>query len=290
MRTWCRDLEIAQPEFAACLTVEDAERFGANFDFPVVIKPPSSQSSRGVRRVDHLAQLECAFTNAQQFSADGSVLVEDFVDGTELTAEGIATAGGHVTLAISTKAHLDENPMVARRLVYTDSHPEIPFDELRAQNDRLIEGMGLSFGLTHTEYKYSDGRFVLIETAARGGGTKISSHIVPYMSDVPTNAMLIGMALGNSFDRPRAECRDRVAVLEFLTFSSGLVEAIDGIEEARSLPGVVDLGLTFGVGDVLAPPNDDRSRHLHVIVMASSMTEVTALVTEVRRTVVVRYG
>jgi carbamoyl-phosphate synthase large subunit len=290
MRSWCRELGIVQPRFAKCRTIDEAERIHAEFESAVVVKPPASQSSRGVRRVDDRRQLGAAFANAQQFSSDGSILIETFIDGIELTAEGIATADGHTTLAISTKAHLDANPMVARRLVYTDSHPDIDFDELRSQNDRLIEGLELAFGLTHTEYKYCDGQFFLIETAARGGGTKISSDIVPFVSRVATNTLLIAMALGESFPQPQPSRRGDVAILEFLTFPSGEVAAINGLDEARSLPGVIDLGLTFGVGDILDPPSDDRSRHMHVIATGSSLAEATSLVAEVERTVVVRHG
>jgi biotin carboxylase len=289
MRTWCRDLGVTQPDFASCGCVHEAQRRAAAVGFPLVMKPPASQSSRGVRRVEDLSEVEAAFGFAQQFSNDGSVLIENFIDGTELTAEGVSTARGHVTLAISTKDHLAHNPMVARRLVYSSDHADIPFEELRTQNDHLIDGMDLAFGLTHTEYKYSDGKFVLVETAARGGGTKISSHIVPYMSGVATNSMLIGMSLGQVIDPPHVSNTNRAAILEFLTFPVGRVAAIEGVDEARSLTGVIDVGLTFAVGDTLMPPADDRSRHLHIIATGSTEAEAAALVAEVERIIVVRY-
>ncbi len=288
MRTWCRSIDVAQPGFASCSSAEDAERSATSLGMPLVVKPPASQSSRGVRRVDERSEVAEAFASAQQFSNDGSVLLENYVEGTELTAEGIATGSGHVTLALSTKAHLQHNPMVARRLVYSRDHCDIPFDELRARNDRLIEGMGLKFGLTHTEYKYSNGTFVLIETAARGGGTKISSHIVPLMSGVATNEMLIAMSLGQVVGRPEPSEIGRAAILEFFTFPAGRVCAIEGLAEARALEGVLDLGLTFAVGDALAPPADDRSRHMHVIAAGSSTAEAAAVVSEVERLITVR--
>ena len=59
---------------------------------------------------------------------------------------------------------------------------------VRRYNKEMVCKMGLPFGLTHAEYKYMNGEFYLIEIGARGGGTKISSDIVPYMSGVDSNA------------------------------------------------------------------------------------------------------
>ncbi|MEZ5336075.1 MAG: hypothetical protein R2741_13015 [Methanolobus sp.] len=53
-----------------------------------------------------------------------------------------------------------------------ESDPEI--------NKKLVEGFGLKFGFTHSEYIVEDetGEIYLVEIAARGGGNYISSDIM----------------------------------------------------------------------------------------------------------------
>ena len=50
--------------------------------------------------------------------------------------------------------------------------------------------------ITHSEYKFEDGDYYLIEMAARGGGSRIASDIVPFMSGVDNYQLLINAALG----------------------------------------------------------------------------------------------
>ena len=64
--------------------------------------------------------------------------------------------------------------------------------------------------------------FILIEMAARGGGTRISSDIVPYVSGVDNYRYLIEASVGvqNQVEETeldvKEECKKRCAVLSFL--------------------------------------------------------------------------
>lgn len=52
-----------------------------------MVKPVDSSASRGVQRVDSLAQLKDAFDLALSYSRKGQVLIEDFIDGREFSVE-----------------------------------------------------------------------------------------------------------------------------------------------------------------------------------------------------------
>jgi len=290
MRACCRDHDFPHPRFKVCRNLSELQDFFDRGEGSVVIKPTNNQGSRGVVRVDARGDLAPAWEATLAFCCDGQVLAEDYVGGIELTVEGVKLPDRHLTLAVSVKGHYAHNPMVARRLLYAPRHPEFDHDELAFQHDRFIEVMGLSFGITHTEYKYFDGRFYLVETAARGGGTRISSDILPLFSGIDANALLLRMALGEDPGSVEPQVGSRHVVLEFFNFEPGLVAAIEGLEIANRMPGVHELGLTFAVGDILQPPRDDRSRHMHLIAFAESRDALEALVDRVHQTITVRYG
>jgi carbamoyl-phosphate synthase large subunit len=148
----------------------------------VVVKPIANQSSRGVIKVDVCDRevINEAYQYAKVHTPDGRVIVEEYIGGIELTVDGVKLNDGiHYCLATSFKEHYEHNTMIARALWFANSHPNIDYAQLYEQHNRLIEYMELPFGLTHAEYKYYNGKFYLIEVAARGGGTNISSHIVP---------------------------------------------------------------------------------------------------------------
>jgi len=274
MRDFCRTHGYATPDYRLCHAVDECREFYASTNGNVVIKPPDNQSSRGVTRVTQVSGLPEAWEAAREQTRGDTVLVESFVDGTEVAVDGLKLPGRHMSLAACYKTHTAHNPMIANRLIYDTSYADIDWVKLKRQNDRLVEEMALPFGLTHAEYLCADGDFYLVEVAARGGGTKISSHIVPIVSGVESNSLLIAMSFGEIVDAPVPLETGQCVMLSFFELRHGLVKAVAGLDEIRELPGVVDAGLTFDPGDVLRPAADDRSRHGHLIVTGQNREEL----------------
>ena len=132
------------------------------------------------------------FNETLTFSRNSkAVLVEKYIEGTEFTVDGIMTESGHITLAISEKEHYQHNNNIAKSLFFTQNNSKFDYDLLRKTNDELLNATGLPFGLTHVEYKYQDGKYYLIEMAARGGGNLISAIIAPFMADIDNYDYLI---------------------------------------------------------------------------------------------------
>jgi biotin carboxylase len=289
MRKICRDIGHPTPEFAVCQTEKELCRFRDDIQAPIVVKPTDSQSSRGVCRIGIGESISKAFANAIQYSSDNCVLAERFIPGPEFTVEGIAVNHQHQTLATSVKHHFGHNPMVADQLLYGSSETAFNLGKLHLQHDRLVEAMGLPFGLTHAEYKLCNGEFYLIEVAARGGGTRVSSHIVPFISGVDTNRLLIEMALGLHVEPVICQSENRAAVLRFFEFPSGTVSRISGIDRAMETAGVMDILLNFKVGSHLAPSVDDRSRHMHIIATGTDAETVQDIAQRAYEQIVISY-
>ena len=243
----------------------------------LVVKPVDSQSSRGVRSVESVEAADFAFTDAMMNSHSKQVIVEEFIKGTEFTVEGLKTPQQHHCLAVSIKNHYDHSPMVANRLMYPSDADDYAFDDLLEQHNELIHSLSLPFGLTHAEYLLRDGKYYLVEVAARGGGTKISSHIAPLVSGVSTYDYLIKMSLGEHVEEIRPVKRHKAAVLEFFELNAGIVRTLSGVEKATRIHGILDVHLNFKVGDRLESSRDDRSRHMHIISSGDTAKEAESV-------------
>lgn len=290
MREFLREHRLPTPDFQICRSPEAAAAFASRLGYPVVLKPPANQSSRGVFKIGDEVDLRRRYPETLRCAPSGEVLVEKFLVGTELTVEGIKTHGRHHTLAISRKEHYAHNPMVASALYYAPESAEMDYEALRTQHDHMVEAMGLPFGITHAEYIFSAGRFFLVEVAARGGGTKISSDIVPAIAGVPTNELLIRMSLGERIDSlPRTGQGRPYAALGFLNFAPGVVKSVSGVETCRTLSGLLDIAMNFKSGHTIAPPADDRARHGYFIVVADSEPELQSLCRQIHAGVQVQY-
>lgn len=281
MREYLEQKGFPYPEYKICSHVVEAIQFYLELNSKSIIKPLDSQSSRGIYEICSVKDLETYFEETKKSSKDQkSVLIERYIEGTEFTADGIVLNGIHRTLAISEKSHYDFNQNVADALYFSYKNDRFDYDALRKQNDAIIQSTGLPFGLTHAEYKFENGTFYLIEMAARGGGTKISSDIVPYMTGIDNYALWIQSVLdGNKqMELPtiKDEMKNRYMVLQFLDYpvEEKRIKAINGVKEINELPQIHDFALNINVGDLLKRATDDSNRIGYYIASGESMQDL----------------
>jgi carbamoyl-phosphate synthase large subunit len=256
------------PAFARIHNTRELEAFLHTTGSDIMVKPADAQSSRGITRLavqSSPADIAAAFDNAQSQTTQYFVVAEQFIQGTEITVEGIKTPKGHHTLAISAKKHFRTG--IASELRYPAPLGADLQRQLTEFHNNLIERSGLDYGITHAEYIVAAPQFYLVEMACRGGGTLIPSDIVPYVSGVDVYESMYQLQMGNEPEmNPKAEPAH--AILYFFEFPAGRVERIEGLEKAASLPGVHRLELEFAEGDILKPAGDDRGRQGFAIVTA----------------------
>lgn len=289
MREFLQAHDLVCPKFKVCRTVDEAKGFLEDVGC-MIIKPIDSQSSRGVSLIQNESELVEKFEIARSFSnSDKVVLAEEYISGAEFTIDGIKFSDRHYTTAISHKEEFYKgNANVSKVQYFSHYHPDYDYDLLREQHNRLVELMGLKFGLTHAEYRYHNGKFYLIEIGARGGGSNLSGTIVPYMSGIDHYDILIRMAMGEKIlaeemNLPSYDSQKH-AVLEFLDFGEGKIRKIEGEDAVKEIPGVVEFKLEVKEGDILTTPEFGRVRPGYVIATAHSKDEIERLRAVIKET------
>ena len=282
MRRALQGAGIPLPRHTTAGSLDEARSAAAKLGYPLVIKPLASQSSIGVFRIDDERQLVARF-DACRAESGGEILVEEYIDGPEITVEGMAIAGRHHILAISEKAHYPELPCVAFRLAYP-AHLNGEMDRtLSAIADRAIEARGLIDGLTHAEYRLRDGTPYLLEVAARGCGHGVVSTIVAHASGVDVYGVLLRRLMGEDVDLP--PLRRRAGLLEFFRLRPGRVRAVRGLEEARRRGLAHCIHLPLAPGDTISPPTNDTDRGGYFIVLDETRQAVETKADEIRQLV-----
>lgn len=284
MRSITSAAGVSNPCFRLAESVQAACKAAAHVGFPAVIKPLDNQSSRGVHIVYSPQEIEAAYSDAARSTHADAVLVEGFLDGVEVTVESFSLDGEVVVLGISDKDHFPHRPEVASRLTYPADFPPAILEKICEVNQRVIKALGMKTGVTHAEYMVVSSDVYLVEIAARGGGSRVYSDIVPYLAGAPIPQAYLQFIAGESISvRPDGE--QRAANLAFFPFPSGRVRRICGVEEARALYGVHEILLEFGIGDQLTAPQDDRSRPGLIVVFGKARAEVLEITERAFRTV-----
>jgi carbamoyl-phosphate synthase large subunit len=280
--------KVPMPDFEEVSTPSEALEFARLNGYPVVLKPKRAQSSMGVFKVDDAKALCEAFAETVVHSQDGKILLERFIDGPEITVEGLCLDRRFHVLAVSEKEHYSFNPCVARRLSYPPRYSEARMRNIMETATTVVQSLGLQDGITHAEYRLDGDLPYLVEVAARGGGNRIASCIVPHVSGVDMYEKLIRRLLGESVIMPASQ--HKAAVLDFLDFAPGHVAAMRGLDEVRRENLAVEIQLAFKAGDSILQPSDDRRRLGYAIVLGETRDEVDARCARIKELIQVEYA
>jgi carbamoyl-phosphate synthase large subunit len=277
------------PEYHFLGSVEEALEFcrGLRSAGEFIVKPINSQGSKGVRKLSD-SGFESAVRAAFIESKGRGLLIERFLHGFEFSVEAYKEGGTLHPLAITKKYHYNSNDCIDERNTWlADISPELE-SSLFEVNRRIIEALGLPFGITHAEYKVSDGKPYLMEIAARGGGGSISSKIVPFLTGFePARALLLKI-----FDQPHevrpGDYKNKFAVLKFFDLKPGRVEKLH--VNAAALDGLLEYNLDLKPGDVIRPISDSRDRPGYFVAYGTDRARVLAKEKEAEAAVVVEYA
>ena len=269
MRTCFERAGLPCPRFAVVAGLDDAMAAMPAIGLPLVVKPVDSSGSRGVRRVDTVEELGAAVDLALANSRQGRAIIESFLDGTECTVETFTVEGRTVVLGMSDKVHLPFPHCVSISLTYPPIFDAPTCRSIADAAARAIGATGLQNGPGHVEVILTASGPVVVEVAARGGGYRIFSDILPAISGVDPVDAVIDLAMGRVPDV--TPTRARAAVLRFFNpRMTGTVQRIDGVEDARRLVDVYDVVVEVEVGQKVGGITRDGERPGYIISVADT--------------------
>jgi biotin carboxylase len=215
---------------------------------PAVIKPRYGSGSIGVRRVHGAGDVPRVAAWARDFGLH-TFLMEEYLEGPEISVEAFSYAGRHVVLAHTAKETLDSLVEIG----HVQPAGLAP-DAATAVDDlvvRMLDAVGLQDGPSHTEVKLTPRGPRLVESHNRRGGDRIADlvHEV-YGIDIDALAYRWYAGLTEPVVPGVPRCG---AAIRFLTAEPGVVEAVDGAEAVRADPDVVDLHIGVAPGDTVQP-------------------------------------
>jgi hypothetical protein len=113
---------------------------------------------------------------------------------------------------------------------------------------------------------------------------------MPALTGIDVSAWLIRRALGVRDGGSVVPRRGSHGALHFLMFPSGVVSAVQGVDEARSVPGVIDVCVEPAPGDMIGQVRDGRSRPGHLLVSGPTREDVRRIIGRVRDLVRIDYA
>ncbi len=275
MRLRMKEKNVPIPDFYILENFEDFENLVKNLPDtlkPVfVLKPADNAASRGVKLVsaDDLdiskdaESLKDLWDFTSQYSRGGRVLAEEYMEGPEVSVESVTVNGITHIITITDKKVTHVPYFVETGHTEPSRLSNEAQDDIRNVALAAIEAVGITDGPSHTEIKVTPSGAKLVEIAARLGGDFITSRLVPLSSGVNLNDCELDAVLGDEPSWKRTITRG--SAIRFIPATEGLIGSIEGVEEAKSMPGVEEVVLYKKEGDIVPPLHSSSDRVGHVI-------------------------
>jgi biotin carboxylase len=268
------------PTAVRAASEKELGRAAEQLGYPVIVKPTDGVGSKGVTRVDAPGGLAVAWARGQAISRTGALVCEEFVEGPEVSVEGL-TRGGRTHLVAITDKITSEAPFFVEtgHTMVSRLPPDAQRSVLEVAHQG-IEALGIDDSGTHTEIRLGPDGPRLMEIGARLGGDRITSDLVPLATGVDIFAGAVKVALGEDPDvRPR---RQTGAAIRYFLPAPGTVVSIEGDEASKRVEGVVDWVLDVGMGGTVPPLENSLSRVGHVVTRADTPEEAAARAEQAR--------
>lgn len=283
MRRTLKAAGVNVPEFEAAWTIDEARAAATAIGFPLVIKPVDNMGARGVMRVDNVTGIEAAFRHAKASSTSGEVILERFIEGPELSIDALVWNGTILCTGVADRIIARPPYFIELGHTLPSALPDADQAAAVAELQKAIRALGITFGAAKGDVKVSSQGAVIGECAARLSGGWMSSHTFPLSSGWSMIRGAIEIAIGQKPEIP--PFLSRVAMERAVIAAPGRIARIDGVAQARRIPGVVDVILKSRVGDAVEAPTSNMDKQAHVIAVADSAAECEAVIRRALETV-----
>ena len=242
--------------------------------YPCITKPTDNSGSRGVMLVNNRQELEQALAYSAENGRSGSVIVEEYMVGPEVSVEVICWQGVPHVLQITDKLTTGAPHFVEMGHSQPSRLPEQDQQKIRDLACRAVKAVGIENGPAHVEIMLTKEGPKMVELGARMGGDCITTHLVPLSTGVDMIKATIDICLGQEPDiSPKFE---KGSAIRFFDAPHGVITAIEGVEEAAAIAGVQTLSFTKAVGETVGDIGSSTDRAGFVV--AQSETPERAVV------------
>jgi biotin carboxylase len=232
MRRVLAERRVPSARFGLAATAQEAADHASRIGYPVVVKPRSLAGSVAVRRCDTPQELAAAYEAAAgarllPLSGAGGVLVEEYLDGPEVSVECAVTWDGTVHVVAVTRKHLGPEPQFEEVGHSVDGRDPLLADpELCGVVTAAANAIGFTSGVLHAELRLAPAGWSVIELNGRQGGDLIG-HLIRLATGINLPRVAVQLATGVAPDLS-ATHRTSAAVAFHYPGVSGAIEDLHG--------------------------------------------------------------
>ena len=202
----------------------------AGLTFPLVVKPVDAYSSRGVRKCHNIEEVKIFLENAIQISRSKNAVVEEFVEGSELTVEAFVSEGKAIVLCIGSKNKLKDGKFVGCGSLYPASISKGLEAEIKETTQKIADAFHLKNSPINMQMIADGDHAYALEFCARTGGF-VKYEITRQMSGFDPIKAIVDLHEGVIPTINNLKPKHKYLMTCYLYCSSGTLDRYSGFEE-----------------------------------------------------------
>jgi biotin carboxylase len=282
MKKRFQETGIPIPWFQEIVSVAQLKEVSCKKGIPIIVKPVDSRGARGVLRLTEKLDLDWAFDHARSFSSSGRVMIEEYLDGPQISTESVMIDGVGYTPGFSDRNY-EYLERFAPYIIENGGHqPSSLSKHEQKQITECAEMAGLALGI-HTGVAKGDMVMTsegpkVIEMAARLSGGYFSTDQIPLATGVDLVGGAIKLALGETVEPCElVPVRQEGVAIRYFFPDPGRVVAVENMEKALKIQDVNKLEVFVSEGDMIEPVTNHTKRAGFVITQGKSRQEAIEL-------------
>lgn len=211
----------------------EVQNINQNIDlqFPLVMKPANSNSSKGVIKVENKLELIEKFEVVKNQSRTNEVIIEEFIEGTEISIDAFVVNGAVSILLVTETLKMDlEEGFIINGSYY---NKERFSKDIIGKIEEEIKKIAMAFCLVNSpllvQAIIKGNNIYIIECSARmGGGSK--HDIIHKLIGINIMEEFVKLSLGKTFQIKKNGIAN-VGLVEYKYCKPGTIKKIIGLEE-----------------------------------------------------------
>jgi biotin carboxylase len=286
MKNCFKENRLKIPWYTEIKSLKELKNIILEYGYPLVIKPVDSRGARGVLLLEDKIDLDWAFKTSLSYSPSSRIMVEEFLDGPQVSTESLVIDGVVSTIGFSDRNY--ERLKEYSPHIIEDGGDLPSFLSLDEQNkiksavELTANALGIRNGIIKGDMVLSNNEAYIIEVATRLSGGYFCSHEIPLNTGVDFVKNAIKIAMGLKLNKNSYKIKKNIPVSQRYFFPNpGKVKQIIIPDWIASETNVKLFELRVSVGDIIPKAVHHPARAGLVITTGVSRKKAIALAKKV---------
>lgn len=264
--------DIPTSAFKVFTSNEKIDTDGLNY--PMIIKPVDSNGSKGVRKVNNREELERYLPEAFRFALTDTVIVEEFCNGVEISADFYICNGKSKKIMWSqlNKYKIDESTQVIYQSIIPPQLSNVASNKLNQIANKIAKGYNVDNSPLLIQAMIDGDEVNVIEFSARlGGGAKYKT--IQNVTGFNVLRANLESMLG---EYPEVYIDENNLIYSrcHLYLKGGVFSEIKGLEQLQSQGVIDEYVITKSFGVTVNSPKSSSDRVASIFISAKSNEEL----------------